>query len=58
MINFDKIQVKWGKFINKGAFGKVYEVEYKGQKYAGKKIPELIIKKKFDGSITARNLYS
>ncbi len=45
MINFDKNQVKWGKFINKGAYGKVYEVEYKGQKYAGKKIPDLIIKK-------------
>ena len=37
MIGFDKNQVKWGKYLAKGSFGKVYEVEYKGQKYAGKK---------------------
>ena len=44
MIGFDKNQVKWGKYLAKGSFGKVYEVEYKGQKYAGKKISDQILR--------------
>jgi len=31
---------KWGNYIGGGSFGKVYEVEYNGIKYAGKKIPK------------------
>lgn len=44
MLNFDKNQVKWGKKLGSGSFGDVFEVEYKGQKYAGKKISNLKIK--------------
>ena len=35
-----KDQCVWGKYIGGGAFGKVYEVECQGKKYAGKKIPK------------------
>ena len=34
----------WGRFLGGGAFGKVYEVECQGKKYAGKKIPKSKLK--------------
>ena len=36
MSNFEKDKVKWGKRLGKGSFGEVFEIEYKGEKYAGK----------------------
>ena len=39
-----KEECKWGNFLGGGAFGKVYEVEYRGQKLAGKKIPKSKLK--------------
>ena len=38
---FVKDACKWGKKLGKGNFGEVYEVEYHGQKYAGKLIPKM-----------------
>ena len=31
-------QYKWGKLLGGGSFGNVYEIEFKGKKYAAKKI--------------------
>ena len=39
-----KEECKWGRFLGGGAFGKVYEIEYRGKKYAGKKIPKSKLK--------------
>ena len=47
-IRLSKIsQYKWGKLLGGGSFGKVYEIEYNGEKYAAKKIPKnkLVIEK-------------
>ena len=33
----------WGRFLGKGSFGNVYEVTYKGKKYAGKKISKSLL---------------
>jgi len=38
---FRKEDIIWGKTLGIGSFGDVFEVEYKGKKYAAKKIPEL-----------------
>ena len=40
MSDFEKDKVKWGKRLGKGSFGEVFEIEYKGEKYAGKVIPK------------------
>ena len=41
-IRLSKIsQYKWGKLLGGGSFGKVYEIEYNGEKYAAKKFPKI-----------------
>ena len=36
-----KKEYEFGKLLGGGSFGKVYEVEYDGEKYAGKKFQNL-----------------